>query len=89
MSALQEQAIRMIGGLSDDNVGFLIELMQKFMMPKGTEKISAQANDSVDTRNFMQDMETMRMRAKSYFSADFDPTNVWEEAMNEKYGSFD
>ena len=26
MSALQEQAVRMIRGLSDDNVSFLIEL---------------------------------------------------------------
>lgn len=37
MSTLQEQAVQMIGVLSDDNVKFLIDFMQKFMMPKATE----------------------------------------------------
>lgn len=86
---LQEQAIQMIGVLSDDNVRFLIELMQKFMIPKKTEVKSAQIEKMEDTRNFMQEMEEMRMKAQPYFSSDFDSQQIWEEAMDEKYGSLD
>ena len=31
MSTLQEQAVQMICGLSDDNVSFLIEIIQRLM----------------------------------------------------------
>ena len=31
MSGLQEQAVQMIGSLSDDNVSFLIEIIQRLM----------------------------------------------------------
>lgn len=36
MSALQEQAVQMIHDLSDDNVSFLIEIIQR-LMPENTE----------------------------------------------------
>lgn len=32
MSIIKEQAVQMIDSLSDDNVFFLVELMQRFMM---------------------------------------------------------
>lgn len=41
MSALQEQAVEMIYDLSDDNVGFLIEIIQR-LMPKSAETKKAQ-----------------------------------------------
>lgn len=87
MSILQEQAIQMIGDLSDDNVGFLIELMQRFMFNKDTGSKSDQLKNHTDTKNFMQEMEAMRMKTKPYFSACFNPEQVWEEAMDHKYGS--
>ena len=31
MSGLQEQAVQMIGSLSDENVSFLIEIIQRLM----------------------------------------------------------
>lgn len=36
MSVLQEQAVRMISGLSDENVSFLIEVIQRLMLPKSS-----------------------------------------------------
>lgn len=89
MSILQEQAVQMIGRLSDDNVGFLIDIMQRFMMPKDREVNAVQAMNTLDSANFMQEIEAMRMKAKSYFPRDFDSEKVWEEAVDQKYGSLD
>ena len=33
-------------------------------------------------------MESMREKDKGYFSEYFDENHIWEEAMKEKYGSF-
>ncbi len=33
MSVLQEQVVQMIRSLSDDNVSFLIKIIQRFMSP--------------------------------------------------------
>lgn len=38
MSVLQEQAVQMIRGLSDDNVSFLIEVIQRLMPQKSHAK---------------------------------------------------
>lgn len=32
--SMQEQAVQMINDLSDENVKYLIDFMQRFMMPK-------------------------------------------------------
>lgn len=88
MSALQEQAVRMIGRLSDDNVGFLIDLMRRFMIPEEAGAESAELRNAEDIRNVLQEMEIMRKHAREYFSVNFDPEKVWKEAMDEKYGSF-
>lgn len=76
----------MIHGLSDDNVRVLIDFMQRFMPSKERAENPAQA---MERASVMQEMETMRKKAKAYFPADFDPQKVWEEAMNEKYGDSD
>lgn len=86
MSGLQEQAVQMIGVLSDDNVKFLIDFMQRFMIPKSNR---IQAGQTEETLNFMEEMETMRKRAQPYFSADFTSNKAWEEAMDAKYSRFD
>lgn len=35
----------------------------------------------------MQEMEDMRLKAKAYFPSDFNSDEIWEEAMDWKYGS--
>lgn len=37
MSALQEQAVQLIGNLSDDNVSFLIEIIHRLMPERGMD----------------------------------------------------
>ena len=56
MSELQQQAFRLISGLSDDNVSFLIEIIQRLMLQKTqvvdiqpvTENIGIQAFKRLD-----------------------------------------
>ena len=38
--------------------------------------------------DFMQELETMRIKAKTYFPSDLEYEKVLEEVMNEKYNSF-
>lgn len=84
MSMIKEQAVQMIDALPDDNVGFLVELMQRFMMPRENEI----KNETINYADFMQELETMRIKAKAYFPPSLEYKNMWEEAMNEKYSSF-
>lgn len=37
MSIIKEQAVQLIDALPDDNVVFLVELMQRFMIPEETK----------------------------------------------------
>ena len=88
MSVIKEQAVQMIDSLSDDNVFFLVELMQRFMMPQEIEIQDVQSETTTSHAGFMQELESMRIKAKSYFPPDLDTGKVWEEAMDEKYGRF-
>ena len=45
MSALQEQIVQKISGLSEDNLQFLLEMIDRFMQPEIKEK-----NDMVITK---------------------------------------
>ena len=38
MSALQEQVVEKISGLSEDNLQFLLEMIERFMQPDAREK---------------------------------------------------
>lgn len=87
MSMIKEQAIQMIDALPDDNVVFLVELMQKFMMPRKNETQNIK-NEAINYADFMQELETMRIKAKAYFPPDLEYENMYGEAMNEKYSSF-
>ena len=44
MSLLQEQAVQMIHGLSDDNVRFLIEIIQRLMIQESRMVVEQQAD---------------------------------------------
>lgn len=88
MSIIKEQAVQMINGLSDDNVVFLVELMKRFMMPKEVETQDAQNESITGHVDFMQELESMRIKAKPCFPSDLKIKEIWEEAMDEKYNSF-
>lgn len=88
MSVIKEQAVQMISDLSDDNVVFLIELMKRFMIPKEAEVQKKQNKTITSHADFMQELETMRIKMKPYFPSDLETEKIWEEAMDEKYNSF-
>lgn len=86
MSMIKEQAVQMIYALPDDNVVFLVELMQRFMMPREAEDIQ---DESITSHvGFMQELETMRIKAKSYFPPNLEYEKILKEAIDEKYSSF-
>lgn len=39
MSALQERLVQKINGLSEENLRFLLEMIERFMQPETTKKI--------------------------------------------------
>lgn len=81
MSGLQEQAVQLIGSLSDDNVSFLIEIIQRLM-----------PNEEKNTDESMQAfyrLDAAREMINRYLPENFDPDKELEEARAERYGSTD
>lgn len=77
MSTLQEQAVQMICGLSDDNVSFLIEIIRRLMPERyGSEDEGLRAFHRLDTA---------RAEIRQYLPNDFDPDKELEEARAERY----
>lgn len=66
--SVQEQAMQMISGLLDDNVIYLIDFMRRFMMPKDESNNKVSVIENTGDTDFMQEMEAMRIKTKSYIS---------------------
>ena len=84
MSNLQEQAIERIHQMSDMDIIFLIEIMDRL--------IPGQIGSSSGSTDKMQAYERLSEElenARQYFSEDFDPQKELEEALDEKFGSVD
>lgn len=87
--SVQEQAVQMIHHLSDDNVRYLIDFMKRFMLPDKEEQMNRSEAGQICDADFMQELETMRIRAERYFPKEFDAGRIWEEAMDGKYSGTD
>lgn len=85
--SVQEQAVQLIHSLSDNNVKCLIDFMKRFMLPEDEMKAGVSEIENNSEVDFMQEMEAMRIRTKSYFPSDFNSDKIWEEAMDKKHGS--
>lgn len=88
MSELQQEAVRMISGLSDENISFLIEVIRR-LMPQ-CESTDAFAVSSVKENRGMQAfrrLDAARAEIKQYLPEDFDPEKELEEARVQRYGS--
>lgn len=86
MSLLQEQAVQMIGELSDDNVSFLIEIIKRLMSQRQfSQEINVMGNDE-GMRAFYR-LELARKEIQQYLPENFDPERELEEARAERYGS--
>ena len=78
MSTLQEQAVQMICGLSDDNVSFLIEIIQR-LMPE-------QYGSGDEKNHAFHRLDTARAEIRKYLPDDFNPNKELEEVRAERYG---
>ena len=90
MSELQQKAIGMINGLSDDNISFFIEIINR-LMPQN-EKADAIIEPAENEGRKMQAFKRLnaaREEISQYLPDDFDPERELEEARMEKYGSID
>ena len=88
MSELQQKAVQMINGLSDDNVSFLIEVIHRLMPENGDKDILTGASVRGDERmQAFRRLDAARQEIKGYFSDDFDPEKELAEARAERYGS--
>jgi len=80
----------MINGLSDDNVSFLIEIINR-LMPQN-DKVDADAirmEDGTRRMRAFQRLDAARSEIRQYLPDDFDPERELEEVRVERYGSLD
>lgn len=84
MSALQEQAVRMIRGLSDENVSFLIEIICRLMPQKTFAPERYLVND--EPMQAFYRLDAARAEIGQYLPEDFDPERELEEARAQRYG---
>lgn len=88
MSLLQEQAVQMIHGLSDDNVRFLIEIIQRLMIRESRMVVEQQADGQSGIQAFER-LNAAREEIRKALPEDFDPDRELEEARAERYESID
>lgn len=84
MTRLQEQAIEMIDGLSDDDVQFLIEVMRRLTAQTKDREAEHRPTQKERERAF-QSLDAARIEIRKYFPADFDPDRELKEA---RYGRY-
>ena len=88
MSLLQEQAVQMIHGLSDDNVRFLIEIIQRLMIQESRMVVEQQADGQSGIQAFER-LNAAREEIRKALPEDFDPDRELVEARAERYESID
>lgn len=88
MTLLQEQAVQMIRDLSDDNVVFLIEIIQRLMPPTENKERNITSTNEEKMEAFRK-LNLVRNEIKNYLPQDFNPELELEEARKIKYGNID
>ena len=88
MSELQQKAVQMISGLSDDNISFLIEIINR-LMPQSEEAYTVTMPTAKEDRKrqAFKRLDAARAEIRQYLPDDFDPERELEEARAERYGS--
>lgn len=89
MTMLQEQAVQMIQDMSDENVGFLIEVIQRLIPKKTYTSVIYPSQKTDEKMQAFKELVATRNEAKKYLPNDFDPETELEAARKEKYGSVD
>ena len=89
MTILQEQAVQMIQDMSDDNVGFLIEVIRRLMPNKTYTSVIYSPKKADEKMQAFKELVATRNEAQKYLPKDFNPDAELEAARKEKYGSID
>lgn len=87
MSELQQEAVRMISGLSDADISFLIEVIHRLLPQNdntGIVDISSEKEDS--GMQAFKRLNAARKEIRQYFPDDFDPEKELGEARAARYG---
>jgi len=88
MSELQQEAVRMISRLSDENVSFLIEVIRRLMPQNDKSNIAAtlslKENEGIQA---LKRLNAARKEIWQYLPKDFDPEKELEEARAERFDS--
>ena len=79
MSALQEQVVQMISNLSDDNVRFLLEIIQR-LMPQKSDFQTVNFFNEEESMRALHRLEAARAEIRQYLPDDFDPDRELREA---------
>ena len=88
MSELQQKAVQMISGLSDDNVSFLIEIINRLMpQSEGAHTVTMPTAKEDRKMQAFKRLDAARAEISQYLPADFDPERELEEARAERYGN--
>lgn len=83
MSELQQHAIHLISRLSDDNISFLIEIIQR-LMPQETYAVDTHSMSESSGMQAFKRLNAARGDIKQYFPDDFDPEKELDEARAER-----
>ena len=86
MSVLQEQAIKMISNMSDNNLRFLIEIIQRLMLENETKE---KKQDNYEKMQAFNNLKILNEQIRNYIPDNFNPDKELEEALDKKYGSID
>lgn len=88
MYELQQEAVRMISGLSDDDVSFLIEIIHRLLQKSGSSGIvtTSPVKEDKGMQAFKR-LNAARAEIRQYLPDDFDPEKELEEARAARYGS--
>ena len=73
MSELQQKAVRMISGLSDDNISFLIEIINR-LMPQNKESNTVTGEDvvkAIGMKDFKYFEDCLQDRCAESIDADY------------------
>ena len=76
MSELQQQAVRLISGLSDDNIRFLIEIIRRLMPQSANEADTVSIQESAGIRAF-QRLDAARSELKQYLPVNLTRNRSW------------
>lgn len=88
MSTLQEQAVNLICNMSDDNIKFLIEIIQRLIPERRQTGVQVSHTDEAAWESFKR-LDAARTEIKQYLPDDYDPEKELEEARVERYGGID